>query len=204
MYPIFRPATARPSVAAGAAAGAAAGGAPEVPFAMRPLPTVYTAVRGGETFTYPLGRFNQDSTLVFRPTSDNNKLSQDVEALLKSTGITTAKNLYDSTEILLECRSRPFTFENYGLGWKYVEKKLAKREKAWVKDFDGIFVPTEDVLGYATLLLERSLILKATGGWKQESQATKIRISSAASCVRKRLGEPKLVSKKTKAAKSMK
>ncbi len=81
---------------------------------------------------------------------------------------------------------------------------MAKREKAWVKDFDGIFVPTEDVLGYATLLLERSLILKATGGWKQESQATKIRISSAASAVKVRLG-PKLVSKKkTKAPKSMK
>ena len=81
---------------------------------------------------------------------------------------------------------------------------MAKREKAWVKDFDGILVPKEDVLGYAKLLLERSLILKATGGWKQESQATKIRKSCAASSVRLRLGGPKLVSKKTKAAKSMK
>jgi hypothetical protein len=205
MYPIFRPATAGPSVAAGAAAGAAAGGAPEVPFAMRPLPTVYTAVRGGETFTYPLGHFNPDTTIVFRPTSDNNKLSQDVAALLKSTGIITATNLHDATDIVMECRSRPFNFANNGRNWKEIEKSLADKEKAWVEKFDGILVPKEDVLGYAKLLLERSLILKATGGWKKPNPATKARISAVAFQAREKSGA-KLVSKKkkTKAQKSMK
>jgi hypothetical protein len=206
MSSIFRPTTVRPSIAAVAAAVASAGGAPEIPIAMRSLPTVYTVVRGGKTIKYPLNRFTQDTTIVFRPSrDDDDQVSRDVAALLKSTGITTAKHLSNSTDIVMECRLRPFNLANYGRHWKLDEKNLADREKAWVETFGGIFVPEEDVLGYAKLLLERSLILKATGGWKEESLATKARIRDAASAVRVRLGGPKLVSKKkTKAPKSMK